>query len=177
MGIRAVPYSELSAGEAAQLRALCDAAWAGKGSVFLDEFWQSSVEGTHIVLDVGGEVVSHASVLERVFDVGGRQLSTGYVEAVATLPSHQLRGHGSALMEAVAGYVGERYELGALDTENMGFYERLGWQVWQGPLAVETGRGVISSPEEQGYVMVLLTRRSPADLDLTAHLTCHLRNG
>ena len=36
---------------------------------------------------------------------------------------------------------GERYELGALGTGAHHFYERLGWQVWRGPLFVRTDDG------------------------------------
>lgn len=175
MAIRVVPSAELSPDELAEIRAVCDAAWAGKGSVFKDEFWQSSIGGTHILLEIDGQVVSQASVLDRTFEVGGRGLSTGYVEAVATLPSHQRRGHSSTLMTAVAAYLDDRHDLGALDTETPAFYERLGWRRWEGPFAVGTGRGVLSSPEQGGYLMVLLTPGSPADLDLWAPITCDWR--
>jgi len=105
-----------------------------------------------VLLEAGGSIVSHASIVERLLESKDHALRTGYVEAVATRPEHQ--GHGSAteVMHVVAGFIDERYELGALDTGLTAFYERLGWEPWRGPTAVRTERGTIGTPEEDGLV-------------------------
>jgi aminoglycoside 2'-N-acetyltransferase I len=107
---------------------------------------------------------------------GGHRLATGYVEAVATWPSHQRRGHGSALMREVGEYIDETFELGALDTGSSAFYERLGWVVWRGPTYVRTDSGLLRTADEDGQVLVRLTPASPA-LDLSAPISCDSRPG
>ena len=47
----------------------------------------SALGGTHVLLEVGGAIVSHASVVERILESGEHPMRTGYVEAVATRPS------------------------------------------------------------------------------------------
>jgi aminoglycoside 2'-N-acetyltransferase I len=87
--------------------------------------------------------------------------STGYVEAVATAPDLQRRGHGTAVMSEVNAYVAEAFEIGALGTGSHGFYERLGWQTWRGPSHVRRDTGLERTPAEDGYILVLVTRSSP----------------
>ncbi len=159
-----------------ELRAMFDAAWAGKDDGFSDTDWLSATGGTHVLLDLDGAIVSHASVVERLLETEGRALRTGYVEAVATWPVHQRNGYATEVMEAVAACLDERYELGALDTGLTGFYERLGWEIWRGPTAVRTERGTIGTPEEDGLVMV---RRTPAtpNLNLDGPISCDRRPG
>ena len=65
------------------------------------------------------------------------------------------------------------YEIGCLQTDIPGFYERLGWQLWRGPLAGRGDRGVIATPEQRG-VMVLELARTPA-LDLDELLTIEVQ--
>ena len=88
----------------------------------------------HVLLDLDGEVVAHAAVVERELHIDGRPLLAGYVEAVATAPALQGRGHGTTVMRDVNALIGERYDLGALGTGSHHFYERLGWQTWRGPV-------------------------------------------
>lgn len=175
--MRIVETHRLSRAERRALRAMLDATWAGKDGTFTENDWRSATGGTHVLLEVDGSIVSHASIVERVLESGGRVLRTGYVEAVATRPEHQGHGCATAVMHTVAGLLDERYELGALDTGLTVFYERLGWQPWRGPTAVRTERGTIGTPEEDGLVMVRLTPRSPSDLDLGAPITCDWRPG
>jgi aminoglycoside 2'-N-acetyltransferase I len=128
------------------------------------------------VLDLDGDIVTHASVVERELHIDGRPLRTGYVEAVATMPDHQGSGFGSIAMQDVAAYIGERFELGALGTGRRAFYERLGWQTWLGPSSVRTSQGTRRTPDEDGYILVLPTRSSP-ELDLSAVISCDWRRG
>jgi aminoglycoside 2'-N-acetyltransferase I len=128
------------------------------------------------VLELDGEIVAHASVVERELHVDGRPLRTGYVEAVATAPERQGRGLGSLVMDDVTAYVRERFELGALGTGRVSFYERLGWLAWKGPTSVRKADGPLRTPEDDGYVLVLPTPTSPL-LDLTAPISCDWRPG
>jgi aminoglycoside 2'-N-acetyltransferase I len=143
---------------------------------FTDDDWLHAVGGVHFVLDVDGEIVSHASVVERELHVAGRPLRTGYVEAVATAPERQGAGLGTRLMEDVNAYVVDRFELGALGTGRHHFYERLGWQSWRGPSSVRTASGSRRTPDEDGYILVLATRSLPR-LDLDAEISCDWRPG
>ena len=69
-------------------------------------------------------------------------------------------------MQVIGRAIDAGYELGALGTGEIGFYERLGWRVWQGPTSVRTAVGERRTPDEDGGIMVLLTRATPPiDLD------------
>lgn len=174
--VRCVPTDGLTATEVEAIRALLRAAFASDDEGFTEADWEHSIGGLHFVLDVDGRVVAHASVVERWLHIGGRPLRTGYVEAVATDPRWQGRGHGTTVMRAVTAWVRERFELGALGTGSHHFYERLGWRTWRGPSAVRTNQGTLATPDDDGYLLVLETPSSP-DLDLTAPISCEWRPG
>ena len=124
---------------------------------FTDDDWEHAIGGLHFVCDLDGEVVAHASVVERELHVGGRALRTGYVEAVATAPDRQGAGFGSLVMAEANAYIRDAFELGGLGTGRQAFYERLGWRTWTGPSAVRTAEGVRPTPDDDGYIMVLTT--------------------
>jgi aminoglycoside 2'-N-acetyltransferase I len=143
---------------------------------FTEDDWQHALGGRHFVLDVDGDIVSHASVVERELHVAGRPLRTGYVEAVATAPDRQGHGFGTQVMRAASAYIARRFELGALGTGAQRFYEPLGWRTWTGPMSVRTAGRDRRTPDEEGYLMVLLTPSSPA-LDLAVPISCEWRTG
>jgi aminoglycoside 2'-N-acetyltransferase I len=174
--VRVAETSQLSRHELATLRALFDAAWGGKDDAFSDDDWTSATGGTHFLLEIDGSLVSHASVVDRVLVTEGRELRTGYVEAVATRPDHQRRGYATEVMLAVGAFIDERYQLGALDTDLTAFYERMGWERWRGSTHVRTERGTIGTPEEDGLVMIRRTPTTP-HLDLDASISCDWRPG
>jgi len=177
MRLRTATTDELGPERTAVLRAMLWDAWAAKDDDFSDTDWLSATGGTHLILeDDDGTIVSHASIVDRVLETGGRQLATGYVEAVATAPAFRLQGHASMVMRAVGEVLDDRYELGALDTGHLDFYARFGWVPWEGATMVRTGRGVIGTPEEDGAVMVRRTPSTPA-LDLRAPISCDWRPG
>jgi aminoglycoside 2'-N-acetyltransferase I len=68
------------------------------------------------------------------------------------------------------------FELGALGTGVHAFYERLGWITWRGPASVRTETGIIRTPDEDGYILVLPTPTSPP-LDPTVPISCEWRAG
>ena len=163
---------------AAILVIMADAFGTDDDERFTDDDWDHAVGGIHFVLDVNGEIVTHASVVERELRVDGRPLRTGYVEAVATAPKRQGAGFGSMVMTDVTAYIRATFELGALGTGRHRFYERLGWLTWRGPSFVRPsgGRPPQRTPEDDGYILVLATPASPP-LDITGPISCDWRPG
>lgn len=177
--LRSLPTSALTADEIRAIRAILDAAFDSDDpdERFAEDDWQHSIGGTHFVAEVGGELVAHASVVERSIHVGGRPLRTGYVEAVAVAPQAQGRGYGTAVMRVVTEHVRDRFELGVLGTGSHHFYERLGWQTWRGPASVRLPDGRIeATPDDDGYILILATPASPP-LNLDAAISCEWRPG
>ena len=163
--------------EIASIRAMLLAAYGSdEQERFTDDDWDHAVGGLHFVLELDGEVVAHASVVERDLHVDGHPLRTGYVEAVATASHRQGSGLGSLVMEDVTSYITDTFELGALGTGRQRFYERLGWVTWTGPASVRTATGTRRTPDDDGYIMVLPTPSSPP-LDLASPISCEWRPG
>ncbi len=175
--VRALTTSELSPALVVAVRRLLFAAFEPDPEErFTEDDWQHALGGTHFVAEIGGEVVGHAAVVRRALQVSGRPVDTGYVEAVATTPSHQGRGIGTRVMRKVGEHIVERFEMGALGTGSHRFYERLGWVTWRGPSAVRTAGGERATPGEDGCIMVLRTPAT-ARLDLEAPISCEWRPG
>ncbi len=175
--LRRIPTQELTEPEAEIIRAmLVDAFGSDEEERFVADDWDHALGGVHFVLDLGGEVLTHAAVVERELHVDERPLRTGYVEAVATALHRQGSGFGSIVMTDVTAYIRDLFELGALGTGRHAFYERLGWLTWTGPAFVRTTNGTRRTPDEDGYILVLPTPLSPP-LDLTAAISCDWRPG
>lgn len=177
--VRRVRTDELSRDELSRLRSLLRLAFPGNdpSDRLTEDDWQHALGGSHVLVEVGGSMVSHAAIVERRLHAAGRPIRTGYVEAVGTLPAEQGRGYGSAAMTAANELIRLEYELGALGTGRVSFYERLGWERWRGPLSVRTATGDRRTPDEEGYVFVLRTPATPRDLDLDGSLSCEWRPG
>src|SRR5918996_932370 len=168
--VRGVRSGQLRPREVAVLRQLFDAAWADEQEIFTDQDWGHAVGGIHFLLEEDGEIRAHASVVERELHAGENHLAAGYVEAVATWPAHQRRGYGPPVMGEVDAHIDRAFSLGALDTGRPGFYQRLGWVVWEGPTYVRTETGLIRTDQDDGAVLVRRTPTSP-DLDLSAPIS------
>jgi aminoglycoside 2'-N-acetyltransferase I len=156
------------------LRRLVDAAFR-KGH-FSDHDWDHGKGGIHVIAEENGVAVSHASVVPRTLEIGGRPIRTGYVEAVGTWPRDQGRGFGTLVMQEIGDIIRERYELGALSTGEVSFYARLGWTLWRGPTAVRTAEGIERTPEDDGGIMILATSSTPP-LNLDDEIVCEWREG
>ena len=76
-------------------------------------------------------------------------------------------------MRRVAGEV-VGFELGGLSTGIPGFYERLGWEQWRGPLAIRIDDGLLPTPLDSA--MVLRLPCSPK-LDVDAPMSAEWRPG
>ena len=174
--IRQVAIAKLTETEISVIRDLLRVAFADDGEGFTDDDWEHAAGGTHFLLEKTGAVLAYASVALRALEVHGRALRVGYVEAVATRPDVQGRGHGSSVVRAVNEHIRRTYELGALSTGLPDFYRRLGWERWLGSTAVRTERGLVPTPEDDGGIMVLSTPTTPT-LDLHAPISCEWRPG
>jgi aminoglycoside 2'-N-acetyltransferase I len=146
------------------------------GDDFTEDDWDHALGGIHALAWEGGELVGHASVVQRRLLQGGRALRAGYVEAVAVRADRRRRGHGAAVMEPLERIIRNAYELGALGATDDGaaLYRGRGWLRWEGRLSAITPTGVTHTPEEEGYVYVLPVE---TQLDLSGELTCDWRDG
>jgi aminoglycoside 2'-N-acetyltransferase I len=162
----------LTDAEQVVLRRLMDLAFAGN---FDDTDWDHALGGVHAIGRVDGVIVAHAALVERTLYVDEVPMASGYVEAVATHPEHQGRGYGTAVMRALLPDI-ERIGFGALATGEHAFYERLGWQRWQGPTYVRGRRGFHRSADEDDAIMVLTVPGGAAP-SLGAALACENRPG
>jgi aminoglycoside 2'-N-acetyltransferase I len=178
MTLRLVASHKLTDGESARLHELMRDAFAGdEHGGFTDEDWQHALGGTHFLLEENGAIVCHASVVTRDLHVDAVPLKTAYVEAVATDPGRQRQGLGTQVMRAVGDFIDAGdWQLAALGTGSQAFYERLGWQIWRGPSFVRGASGDEATPDEDGYIMVRLTPRSPA-LKWDGRISCEWRPG
>lgn len=140
------------------------------------EDWDHARGGLHVVLSEGDQLISHAAVVPRTLVAGGRPLSVGYVEAVATRPRFQKQGYGTQVMRAVGTIILSDYEMGALSTGSHGFYGRLGWEPWRGPTYTQAPTGRMRTPEDDDSIMILRTVRT-YDLETHTPLVCEWRTG
>ena len=144
----------------AAIIAVCNA--ANDTDAFHELFSLIPSGGRHFFAYDGDSVVSHAVVTTRWAQPDRHKpLETAYVDAVATSPAHQGRGHASAVMRSLADGIDD-YEIGCLQTDKAGFYERLGWELWRGPLAGREEDGSLTPTPHQKGVMVLRLPSTPA---------------
>jgi aminoglycoside 2'-N-acetyltransferase I len=173
--LRSAASADLTGVELAALRRLL---FQEFGDRFTEDDWRHAVGGTHLLVLEEDEIVAHAAVVRRTLLAQGRSLRTGYVEGVATRHDRRRQGLARLLMQEADRIIKERCQLGALSdgTGIPGFYQRLGWERWQGPTFVDAPGGPLRTAEEDGSVLVLRTPTT-GDLDLTASLTCDWRAG
>jgi aminoglycoside 2'-N-acetyltransferase I len=138
--------------------------------------WEHALGGVHALAYEDGELVGHASVVQRRLLHAGRALRTGYVEGVAVRAGRRRRGLGGALMAELERVIRGAYELGALGAtdEAAALYAGRGWRHWEGPTFALTPEGVVRTAEEDDGVYVLPVT---AALDLSGALTCDWRDG
>ena len=122
-------------------------------------------DGLHVLATIRGDLVGHAVVTTRWLQPAGLPLlRTAYVDAVSTSPAHQARGVGSAVMRAlIAAAIEDGYVVACLETDATGFYERLGWREWRGPLAGRSDDGLIPTPDQRGVMVLRLPKAPPLD--------------
>jgi len=154
-------------------RALLDEVFRAEMS---DHDWEHALGGVHALAWERGELVAHASVVQRRLMYGGRALRTGYVEGVAVRGDRRRRGYGGAVMDPIERVIRGAYELGALGASEQGerFYAARGWRPWRGETWALTPHGVVRTAHEDDSVLVLEVQFA---LDVSASLTCDWRDG
>jgi aminoglycoside 2'-N-acetyltransferase I len=160
--------ADLAAADHAAIIALCSLAYEEDFAPIMASF----PDPVHVIGRVGGAIVSHAAFIERWLQPAGLPLlRCAYVEAVATLPTLQHRGHATKLLAALPP-LWHDFDIAGLAPSDPGFYARLGWESWRGPMFVRTPAGLEATPNEE--VMVLRLPRTPA-LDLDAAVSIEWR--
>lgn len=172
--VRCLRTRELTAAHVASARALMDAAFDGD---FSDDDWAHALGGWHALIEDGGEVIAHASVVARMLTVGVRAVRAGYVEAVAVTPARQRRGLGSAVMRALHAVIRREFEAGVLSTGEWPFYASLGWARWQGPSFAREADGRLTRTEDDDDGLMVLDGWAGDPLDRTAPIVCEARAG
>jgi aminoglycoside 2'-N-acetyltransferase I len=129
--------------------------------------------GWHFLAYHDDDLVSHAVVTTRWLQPEGQSfLKTAYIDAVATLPAYQGLGYGSDLMRQLASKIDSEYQIACLETERETFYERLGWEVWRGPLAGRSEAGLIPTPNQTGIMILRLSPTPTLDLNQGLSIEC-----
>lgn len=168
--IRSIRTGDLDDAGRAAVVALCIAAHGNPD--FERLFTLLQPDHLHVMAFDGDALVGHAVIGTRWAQPEGHpQLRTAYIDAVSTSPEYQGTGVGSAVMREVARLADDKaYEIAGLETERQGFYARLGWEEWRGPLAGrEPDGGLVPTPDQRG-VMILRVARTP-ELELDSLLT------
>lgn len=174
--LRRLRTEVLTGHEIEAIRKLLWDTFDASGDGFSEADWANSVGGVHVVLEIDGEIASHASVVRRRLHLGDAPVQTGYVEAVATAVPWQGLGLGTEVMRQVADIVRDGFELGALATGAFHFYERMGWLRWTGPTWVRTAHGRQRTADADGAILVLPTPALPT-LDVALPISCEWRPG
>ncbi|RLT34523.1 MAG: GNAT family N-acetyltransferase [Chloroflexi bacterium] len=169
--VRSFPTEKLDAATRAAIIRVCIAAHGEEDFQNLFSYIPSG--GRHFLAYRDGEVVSHAVVTTRWLQPEGQPLlKMAYVDAVATHPAAQGEGDGSAVMRALAAGIDD-YAIACLETGIPGFYTRLGWELWRGPLAGRESDGQIVPTPEQTGILILRLPHTPA-LNLDSLLTIEI---
>jgi hypothetical protein len=75
-------------------------------------------------------------------------------------------------MRRLAAEIEPEYVIACLETDREGFYERLGWQTWHGPLAGRNGSSLVPTPEQHGIMILRLSQTPPLDFDSLLTIEC-----
>lgn len=141
----------------------------------LEPLFNTFMTATHALGYYAQFLVSHAMWVNRWLQIGTNPvMHTAYIEMVATEKTYRSRGFVTAIMKCVADEI-QDFDLGALSPFSVAYYERLGWELWRGPLFIRTDSGLIRTPRD-GDVMILRLPRTP-NLDVNAPLSAEWREG
>ena len=154
---------DLSVTERERIAELCNA--ANDTDAFRDLFVVYVRSGGRHVLgfDHDGVLASHAVVTTRwVQPRGHPPQRTAFVDAVATDPARQHVGLATEVMRRLGREIDD-FALGCLQTDRRGFYERVGWELWHGPLAGRRDGELVPTPHQQGVMVLRLPSTPPLD--------------
>lgn len=169
--ITVVQGRSLSAFARKQIIAFCSRAYGED----MEPVFATFSEPTHVLAYHNGALVGHALWITRFLQAGSPPLlRTAYVEAVATDPTWRKRGFAAAVMRRIAAEVRD-FDLAALSPFDVGYYTKLGWELWRGPLAIRTPNGLEPTPEDETVMILRLPKTPP--LDLAGPLSAEWREG
>ncbi len=173
MAVRVAHTSELAPEQLDELHRMLLDVFEGD---FSEHDWEHALGGIHAIAEEGGELVGHASVVQRRLLHGERALRTGYVEALGVRHEARGRGHASALMEAIERVIRGAYELGALGATDAAIplYVARGWRPWRGETFALTPGGRLRTTGDDDSLYVLETT---AALDRAGEIACDWRDG
>jgi aminoglycoside 2'-N-acetyltransferase I len=151
----------LSKAEYSAILALCNQAFEHDVSPNMKSFENP----THVLGRYRGKLISHVLWITRWLQIGdGPLLRTAYVEVTATDAAYRHKGYASQVMKRAAEEIRD-FDIAALATGSLGFYARLGWQLWRGPLFLRKGKELIPTPEEHGVMVLALPETPPFDIN------------
>ncbi|MDE2420802.1 MAG: GNAT family N-acetyltransferase [Gammaproteobacteria bacterium] len=178
-----IPAQRLSQADLQSIQDLCTRAYGE--DVWCDyEYLKAAY---HVVGRDAGVIVSHALWVNRSLSVNcAAPLMTAYVEYVATEPTLQGQGLASQLLRFLLNYIQNQeaihaeldfappYQLAALAPAESQFYERLGWELWQGDLYIRQQGDLIPTPDDD--VMIFRLTTTP-EISTTDDLSAEWREG
>lgn len=143
---------------------------------FTDADWDHALGGMHALIRHHGALIAHAAVVQRRMLYQSSALRCGYVEGVAVAEDWRGQGLAGALMDAVEQVIRGAYQLGALNSSELGrpLYTSRGWVPWNGPTSVLGPTGVTRTPGDDDALFVLPVT---VDLDTDVEITCDWRDG
>ena len=134
------------------IRDLLDLAYEGD---FSSEDWEHTFGGKHFIGFLENTIIAHGAVVPRPMTINGKNLTVGYVEAIAVLPSQWRHGFGTQLVKEVTQFCQNNYEISMLSTDEKQFYEKLGWRQFLGESFVRNGESEVRTAEEDDGLMLL----------------------
>jgi aminoglycoside 2'-N-acetyltransferase I len=149
------------------------------GNGFRSHDWLHGVEGVHVVVTEGDELLAHAAVAPRTLRHQDDLLTTGYVEGVAVRGDQQGRGLGRLVMDHAESIIRSRYDIGTLNAVESAapFYEGRGWRPWRGPTQAECPSGVIDTYDRADRIFILPDAGSARSFEESIPLICDWRVG
>lgn len=172
LNVKVIRTGELDDEQRQEIALLCSIVF---GHRYDSDFDTVSPDTIHVIGIHEERVVAHAALHTRWLGLPDYPLlKTAYVDSVATLPRQRGKGYASAVMRRLATHV-RKYDIGALAANTPHFYERLGWELWHGPLFARRDGEVIPAPNEHG-VMILRLPGTPR-LSLWEPLSVEWREG
>jgi aminoglycoside 2'-N-acetyltransferase I len=160
LAIQVKKSQALSAKEYSAILALCNQAFGRDISPIMKSF-QNPV---HVLGTYHRRLVSHVLWITRWLRIAdGPLLRTAFIEATVTDLDYRHRDFASAVMKQATSEI-QDFDIAALSTGSPGFYTRLGWQLWRGPLFLRKGKRMIPTPEEHGVMILSLPKTPPLDI-------------
>lgn len=112
-----------------------------------DDYEWSDVDW-HVLVWVDGRLVSHVGIVQRTGMVDAKRVRLGGIGGVATLSEWRGQGLATAAMKKVTAFICDELdvEFGLLicNEDVVPFYQRLGWEVVEGPLMFDQPSGKVT---------------------------------